>query len=306
MKYLKKVCLVTLVLSCIVGCTVNKSTIATSKKMEKLSIAEKLKENSELPIEERIALYHQLKKKKPNTYNFENEKELNDYAYELMKSDREEEAIELFKLNVEQFPNSGTAHENLADGYNFLAYKYQNIAKANIKKANEIWSILDMNDDWGTEIFHFPIRFAKEIPYKGIEDARFPKGWSDVESDYFWTYLFGWNIESKEKLTTTTLEDNLKLYFDGLMESVNREKSVNPKITTVKLEKSNDKSFKGTVHVFDAFKTKKPLTLNVLIDFEYCESNNTTQILFRFSPKGFDHDVWKVLKIATFQDDLCQ
>ncbi|MFK7950772.1 MAG: hypothetical protein AB8G11_24515 [Saprospiraceae bacterium] len=299
-----KICLIGLVFVFLVSCTANK-TATNHQTTEKLSISEKLKDNNHLPIEERIALYHQLKKKQPNTYNFE-EKELKDYAYELLNTSLQEEAIEIFKLNIEQFPNSGEAYENLSDGYNNLSYKYRELAKASREQANDIWSVLDMKDDWGTEIFHFPIRFAKDIDYQGIEDARFPKGWSDTTSSYFWTYLFGWNIDLTTELTTNDLEKNMKLYFDGLMMSVNRDESIDPKITLAKFEKMNNKSFQGTVRIYDAFTTKRPLTLNVLVDYDYCESKKTAQILFHFSPKEFKHQVWEVLKMAKFQKTVCE
>lgn len=300
----KSVYVISFLFILMVGCTVNK-TMTDKDSTEKLSISEKLKANNHLPIEERITLYHQLKKDAPNTYNFDEEKELNDYAYELLNGNLEEEAIEIFKLNVEQFPNSGAAHYNLADGYNYLAYTYQKIAKTNIEKANKIWSVLEMDEDWGTEIFHFPIRFAKDIPYKGIEDARFPKGWSDTTNQYFWTYLFGWNVDLVTALTAEDLDKNMKLYFDGLMTSVNRNEAIDPKITTANFEKTSANTFTGTVRIYDAFTTKRPLTLNVLVDYHYCDKHKTTQILFHFSPKEFEHEVWNVLKRAKFQEDIC-
>lgn len=181
---IKQITLIGLVFSLFIGCSTNK-TITTNvsnnsstdvKTTEKLSIGEKLTENNHLPITERIALYHQLKNEQLDKYNFEDEKELNTYAYSLLNTNFQEEAIEIFKLNIEQFPTSGDAHYNLADGYSNLSYKYRELAKANREKANEIWSVLEMDETWGTEIFHFPIRSAKGINYEGIEDARFPKG----------------------------------------------------------------------------------------------------------------------------------
>ena len=46
-------------------------------------------------------------------------------------------------------------------------------------------------DSWGKEVFTFPIRFAKEIKYEGIEEAYFPRGWNKVKNPEFWTYAFG-------------------------------------------------------------------------------------------------------------------
>jgi len=295
-----------LILTVFIGCTTAKINSTNVETKKKLSISEKLKSNNDLPIDERIALYHQLKKEQVNVYNFEIESELNTYAYELLYANLPEEAIELFKLNLQQFPNSADAYSSLADGYSNLSYKYQELAKENQEQANEIWSVLEMDETWGTEIFHFPIRFAKTIDYFGIEDARFPKGWSDTTSDYFWTYLFGWNIDSTVEITTSELEKNMTLYFDGLMTSRNRIEHFDPKITVAKFEKTAGNTFRGTVQIYDAFTTKKTLLLNVSVDCHYCESKKATQILFKFSPKGFNHEVWEVMKMAKFQDDICE
>ena len=46
----------------------------------KLSIVTKLKENDHLPVTERIALYHQLRKEQPALYDFANETELTLYG----------------------------------------------------------------------------------------------------------------------------------------------------------------------------------------------------------------------------------
>lgn len=117
--------------------------------------------------------------------------------------------------------------------------------------------------------------------------------------------MFGWNINLTTEITTDELEANLKLYFDGLMLSVNREEAIDPKITTAKFEKTSENTFMGTVQVYDAFTTKKPLLLNALVTYHYCESKKTSQVLFQFSPKKFEHEVWSIMKMAKFRDDIC-
>lgn len=312
----KNIILMSLIFSLIFGCTPNKTatthtstSAAIPVKTKKLSIAKMLEANNHLSIEARIALYHQLKNEQPHVYNFENENELNEYGYALLNANLEEEAVEIFKLNVAQFPNSGNAYDSLADGYSNLSYKYRELSKLNREKSIQIFSLLDLDKDWGTEIFHFPLRFAEGIDYQGIEDARFPpKGWSDSTSNYFWTYLFAWNINATNELTVAELQDNLKLYFDGLMTSVNKNEAVNPKITIAEFQKMDSDSltqFTGTVRIFDAFTSQRPIVLNVLVDYHYCKTQNTAQILYRFSPKPFGDEVWTALKKATFREDIC-
>jgi CubicO group peptidase (beta-lactamase class C family) len=63
-----------------------------------------------------IAQYHELKRTHPNDYDF-NEFALNSLGYGLLQQNRNADAIAIFKLNVEEYPNSGNAHDSLAEGY---------------------------------------------------------------------------------------------------------------------------------------------------------------------------------------------
>ncbi|WP_461064863.1 serine hydrolase [Spirosoma horti] len=49
-----------------------------------------------------------------------NEDELNDWAYRLMSSGQTKEALELFKLNVDLYPESWNGYDSLAEGYERL------------------------------------------------------------------------------------------------------------------------------------------------------------------------------------------
>ena len=50
---------------------------------------------------------------------------------------------------------------------------------------NEDLFFLETDTSWRKELFTFPIRFADNIKYAGVEDARFPVGWEDQKSDHF-------------------------------------------------------------------------------------------------------------------------
>jgi C-terminal processing protease CtpA/Prc len=86
-------------------------------KPEKRSISQTLKENNHLPIKEQVALYLKLKKESPDAYNFENEDELTMYGYSYLWGNEVTEAIEIFKLIVQQFPNSSNPYDSLGEGY---------------------------------------------------------------------------------------------------------------------------------------------------------------------------------------------
>ena len=83
----------------------------------KVPIVRKLTEQGHLPIAERIALYRQLKKDSPEAYDFTNETELTMYGYRALWNNEVTEAIEIFKLIVDEFPHSANAYDSLGEAY---------------------------------------------------------------------------------------------------------------------------------------------------------------------------------------------
>jgi CubicO group peptidase (beta-lactamase class C family) len=67
-------------------------------------------------IDSAISAYHTLKQSGNTGYDF-SESVLNSYAYILMRADRINESIKVFKLNAELYPNSFNVYDSLADGY---------------------------------------------------------------------------------------------------------------------------------------------------------------------------------------------
>ncbi len=99
--------------------TTPSETTSSTKK----SISNTLKENEQLPIADRVALYLRLKKEQPNAYNFDNEDELTMYGYGLLWADKPEEALGIFQLIARQFPESANAYDSLGEAYLVLGQK---------------------------------------------------------------------------------------------------------------------------------------------------------------------------------------
>ncbi len=101
--------------------------------LPKISIAETIGEtilNSD--VESAIEQYHKLKSNNENEYNFV-ESQLNILGYQLLGMDRVKDAIEIFKLNIEEYPEAFNPYDSLGeaymiDGQNDLAIK--NYAKS--------------------------------------------------------------------------------------------------------------------------------------------------------------------------------
>lgn len=156
--------------------------------------------------------------------------------------------------------------------------------------------------DWDVERFLLPISFAPTIPFKGIEDIRFTPGWKNVASDDYWSYAFLWYLDGKQNVTASVLEKNLKMYYTGLTEAMNRapsgEKSivVKTKIKKAITDAGDLKTFYGSVYMLD-YMENKPITLNCKVHLKSCEGQNNTYIFFELSPKPYSHLVWQSLDV---------
>ncbi|WP_273568959.1 S41 family peptidase [Maribacter halichondriae] len=93
------------------------------------SIGNVLMETKSDSIGETINYYHQLKRENPETYNFDDESELNDFGYKLLEEDKIKDAIKIFELLVSEFPNAANPYDSLGEAYHIdgndsLAVKY--------------------------------------------------------------------------------------------------------------------------------------------------------------------------------------
>ncbi|WXH33090.1 hypothetical protein WA016_07091 [Myxococcus stipitatus] len=86
-------------------------------------------------VAEAIATYRKLKAQRPDEYRF-NPGELNRVGYQVMKRGRLADAIELFKLNVEMYPQDGNVHDSLGEAY--LARGDKALAAESYRRAVEL------------------------------------------------------------------------------------------------------------------------------------------------------------------------
>src|SRR4029453_7086801 len=86
-------------------------------------------------IDAGITQYRELKAKQAATYDFA-ENELNDLGYRLLRSGKAKEAVEIFKLNVEAYPQGFNTYDSLAEGY--ATANERELAIQNYKKSLEL------------------------------------------------------------------------------------------------------------------------------------------------------------------------
>lgn len=78
-------------------------------------------------IDQAAKQYHELKASAPSTYDFD-ENEVNSLGYQLLQADKYKQAIRIFQLNVETYPQSGNTWDSLAEAYMDDGDKAQAIA----------------------------------------------------------------------------------------------------------------------------------------------------------------------------------
>ncbi len=79
-----------------------------------------------------VAEYRRLKQTSPETYDF-GERPFNAFGYEVLRDGRTNDAIEIFRLNAEMYPNSANVYDSLAEAYERDGQR--ELAGANYEKA---------------------------------------------------------------------------------------------------------------------------------------------------------------------------
>jgi len=87
-------------------------------------------------VDNAIETYKRIATSSSKTYFVFNENELNGLAYQMIRENKLEAAIKLFKLNVEEYPLSANAYDSLAEAY--LKNGQKDLAIKNYKKSFEL------------------------------------------------------------------------------------------------------------------------------------------------------------------------
>ena len=113
-----------------------RKTVDWFKHPRAISISSPLRRTiRERGVEAALTQYRELRKTQPDRYDF-GEPELNALGYELLRTGRGKEAIEIFKLNVEMFPQAFNTYDSLGEAY--LAAGERELAIKNYRKSLEL------------------------------------------------------------------------------------------------------------------------------------------------------------------------
>lgn len=154
-----------------------------------------------------------------------------------------------------------------------------------------------IHDGWKGETIPFPLGFAPDLPYRGVEELRFAPGFFDADSSHVWSYVFVWVIEPPLP-DATAIERDLAVYFEGLARAVSEGKhDLSGVAFTAAIDGDEATGFTGTAAAFDAFKTGRPLTLHLRAAAAPCPTSGQRALVVRLSPRppAEDDAVWKDL-----------
>ena len=153
---------------------------------------------------------------------------------------------------------------------------------------------------WRTEDTAYPPPWAKELPWKGDIQIRFPPGWFDARSPYFWSYPVLYRLRGDVLASRDDMEKALRAYdaglYAGAFDGSKIKIAIGEDRKADKLEHAVVRR-KITIEGYDPFATKKDLKTHLEIFRWYCPESKKTEVLILRSPREFKDDdpVWKTL-----------
>jgi hypothetical protein len=164
-----------------------------------------------------------------------------------------------------------------------------------------------LSEGWRQETIPFPLEFAPDLPYKGVEEIRFAPGMFKPDQAGYWSYAFVWWLDGRPALDAPELTSSLQRYFAGLCESVSKEKGqsidaakISASVHSVagpRLELGHAVSaFAGTVDSYDPFATGKPIVLNVEVWVWDCDRSGKRAAIVLASPQPASAPIWTSLR----------
>jgi hypothetical protein len=156
-------------------------------------------------------------------------------------------------------------------------------------------------DGWRTETIPFPLDFAPELKYEGLEELRFAPGMFKADSKDFWTYAFVWWIPEDSIIGPDSLASSLETYFSGLTRVVAEDRGLDTGGASYEVRLAAPDAdpacdYQGNAKIFDPFVTGEMLSLNIRVTNIACPDQDRLAVFFELSPQPYSHPVWSALK----------
>ena len=160
-------------------------------------------------------------------------------------------------------------------------------------------------DGFRGERYSLPPPFAPKFTLKGIEELRLGFGWGVAGSPDYWSPAYLWWLEGGQKVDAAVLQENIRIYFDGLVTTgggpvkhdIPADKMVTTKveIRAIKPEPDDVSTYAGTLDMLD-YMAMKPIRLNFLAHIKDSGDPGHIAVFMELSPKPYDDPIWGQLK----------
>jgi len=157
-------------------------------------------------------------------------------------------------------------------------------------------SVLSVPQGWRIENTTYPPPWAKSLPWSGKIELRFPPGFFQTTSNYFWSYPILYKLQGNCITNDAELKHALLEYDAGLYGGKYLRKHIDVTVQPPQPRQRN-RVKTLTVKGFDPFTTNKPLTTYLLIQRRYDDVSDMTTILILRSARPINKRdaVWKTL-----------
>ena len=148
---------------------------------------------------------------------------------------------------------------------------------------------------WRFERLEFPLTFAPDLEYAGLEELSFAPGMFDPESDMYFSYVLDIELEGDHDLEETRFKAFLESYYRGLCEAVGEDRDPPLDLSNFAVDVRRDGvGYAATIQMVDAFVTGKAMTLE--LELSTWSGPNKTEFFGLASPMPKDAAVWKTMR----------
>ncbi len=180
---------------------------------------------------------------------------------------------------------------------------------------------LGIPNNWTPQTSSLPRDFAPNL-YEGIADYAFAPGMFAPEKEDYFTYVMVLYLPIETDVSRNKLERDLETYFDGLaaltvpgfnknnaetkvdqfFDSLATRHSVpedslraNVKLKPVAGDSNWEKSYNGSMSIYEGMIANKPIALNTKVRLHKCPGSDYQTVFLEMSPQQYSHQLWKTL-----------
>lgn len=143
---------------------------------------------------------------------------------------------------------------------------------------------LPVPENWRTEDTTYPPPWARDLPWTGTIQLRFPPGFFKADDTFFWSYPILYQLQGNVIKDANALNRALSSYDAGLYGGQFEKEKIRIEIMKVKSNVRGYSRQHVTLKGFDPFVTKKPLTTYLDLYRRYDKESDKTVVLILRSP----------------------